>query len=115
MTVRPDTPDGLKPKDLLGIPWRFVAGSGIAALLEGTEPGRTVLLRADMDALPVEEEGNDPWRSKYPGRMHACGHDVHTACLLGAARLLADRKNDFSGNVLFVFQPAEETSGGPFP
>lgn len=101
--------------DSLGIPWRFVAGSGIAALLEGTEPGRTVLLRADMDALPVEEEGNDPWRSKYPGRMHACGHDVHTACLLGAARLLADRKNDFSGNVLFVFQPAEETSGGALP
>lgn len=101
--------------DSLGIPWRFVAGTGIAALLEGKEPGRTVLLRADMDALPVEEEGDHPWRSKYPGRMHACGHDVHTACLLGAARRLAEQRGGFAGRVLFVFQPAEETSGGALP
>jgi len=101
--------------DSLGIPWRFVAGSGIAALLEGKGPGKTVLLRADMDALPVEEEGDFPWRSKYPGRMHACGHDVHTACLLGAARRLAEQRGGFAGRVLFVFQPAEETSGGALP
>ncbi|MDK2959573.1 MAG: hypothetical protein PWP47_1617 [Synergistaceae bacterium] len=101
--------------DSLGIPWRFVAGSGIAALLEGTGPGRTVLLRADMDALPVEEEGDDPWRSKFPGRMHACGHDVHTACLLGAAGRLTEQRGNFAGRVLLVFQPAEETSGGALP
>ena len=101
--------------DSLGIPWRFVVGSGIVALLEGKEPGRTVLLRADMDALPMEEEWEVPWRSRYPGRMHACGHDVHTACLLGAARRLTERRADFAGRVLFVFQPAEETSGGALP
>lgn len=99
----------------LGIPWRFVAGTGIAALLEGGKPGRTVLLRADMDALPLHEEVDVPWRSKNPGRMHACGHDVHTACLLGVMEKLNSLRNELTGKVLFVFQPAEETSGGALP
>lgn len=99
----------------LGLARSIVAGSGVAAVIEGNGPGRTVLLRADMDALPVHEEADRPWKSKYPGRMHACGHDIHTACLLGAAGRLSSMKEQFAGKVLLVFQPAEETSGGALP
>ncbi|MDD4021237.1 MAG: M20 family metallopeptidase [Synergistaceae bacterium] len=99
----------------IGIPWKRLAGTGIAAFLEGKGNGRTVLLRADMDGLPVDEENDVPWRSANPGQMHACGHDVHMACLLGAARKLSEVQGEFSGKVLFVFQPAEETSGGALP
>ena len=99
----------------LGLSPRTFARSGIGALIEGTGPGRTVLLRADMDALPIEEETDRPWKSRFPGRMHACGHDVHTACLLGAAKKLAGNRDSFPGRVLLVFQPAEETSGGALP
>lgn len=101
--------------DGLGLKRRTFARSGIGAVIEGSGPGRTLLLRADMDALPIEEETDRPWRSKHPGRMHACGHDVHTACLLGAAGRLAGIRDSFPGRILLVFQPAEETTGGALP
>src|SRR5919199_2000663 len=71
-----------------------VAETGVVGLLRGGRPGRTVLLRADMDALPIEEENDVPYRSQVPGTMHACGHDGHTAGLLAVARLLSARRDD---------------------
>jgi hippurate hydrolase len=68
-------------------------------------------LRADMDAMRIEEAGNAPYRSQHPGRMHACGHDGHTTMLLGAARLLSQTRA-FRGTIIFIFQPAEESEGG---
>jgi amidohydrolase len=97
----------------LGIPIRTgVAGTGIVGLIEGSRPGRTVLLRADMDALPIEEESSADYASGTPGQMHACGHDAHTAILLGAARLLLDRRNELAGRVKLMFQPGEEGGAG---
>lgn len=91
---------------------RGVGRTGVVGVLKGGRAGhRTIGLRADMDALPMEEATNLPWRSKNPGRMHACGHDGHTAMLLGAARYLAETKN-FAGTAVFIFQPAEEGLGG---
>ena len=92
-----------------------LAGHGVVGLLEGKRPGRTVLLRADMDALPVNEENDVPYRSRNPGVMHACGHDGHTAILLGVAKVLSARRRTFSGQIKFVFQPAEETFAGARP
>ncbi|MBQ9526083.1 MAG: amidohydrolase [Fretibacterium sp.] len=95
---------------------RNVGGHGVVALLRGKKPGRTVALRADMDALPLKEETGLPYASEVEGVMHACGHDTHTAMLLGAACALADRREDIAGNVKFLFQPAEElnpTGGAP--
>ena len=89
-----------------------VGGTGVVGLLQGARPGRTVLLRADMDALPIDERGEAPYVSQHPGVMHACGHDGHTAVLLGAARMLAGRRQDFAGAVKFMFQPAEEGGAG---
>ena len=86
--------------------------SGIAAVLEGGRPGPTVLLRADMDALPMPEDTGLDFASKVDGAMHACGHDAHTAMLVGAAKLLSARKADIPGRVLFMFQPGEEGFGG---
>ncbi len=88
-----------------------IAKTGIVALIHGSAPGPTIGLRADMDALPIEEAGDAPWRSQRPGRMHACGHDGHTTILLGAARYLAETRN-FAGTVALIFQPSEELSGG---
>ncbi len=89
-----------------------VAQTGVVALLKGAHPGATVMLRFDMDALPVEEENDVPYRSEEPGRMHACGHDGHVAIGLGVATLLAQHREDLHGQVKFVFQPAEEGLGG---
>jgi len=90
---------------------RAVGKTGVVGVLEGNRPGRTIGLRADMDALPIEEQTNLPYSSKNPGVMHACGHDGHTTMLLGAARYLAETR-DFAGKVVFIFQPAEEGLGG---
>ncbi|WP_017541751.1 M20 metallopeptidase family protein [Nocardiopsis halophila] len=84
--------------------------SSVTAVLRGSRPGPAVLLRADMDALPITEEGEGPFVSQHPGAMHACGHDMHTAMLVGAARLL--READPAGSVVFMFQPGEEGAGG---
>ncbi len=91
---------------------RGIGGTGVVGVLHGTGgPGRRIGLRADMDALPMDEITNLPWRSTIPGRMHACGHDGHTTMLLGAARYLAENRG-FAGTAIFVFQPAEEGLGG---
>jgi hippurate hydrolase len=82
--------------------------SGIVATLRGPRPGRTILLRGDMDALPMPEDTDLPFRSRREGAMHACGHDAHTAMLAGAARLLCERRESVTGNVVFMFQPGEE-------
>ncbi|MBW2395464.1 MAG: amidohydrolase [Deltaproteobacteria bacterium] len=86
--------------------------SGIVATLRGGKPGRKVLLRGDMDALPMPEDTDLPFRSTREGAMHACGHDAHTAMLAGAARLLADRRDQLAGEVVFMFQPGEEGFAG---
>jgi amidohydrolase len=91
-----------------------IAKTGITALIRGRGPGpdKCVLLRADMDALPIDEEVDTDYASKTPGVMHACGHDAHTAMLLGAARILLERRDQFSGTVKLLFQPSEENNGG---
>ncbi|UOF91105.1 M20 family metallopeptidase [Fodinisporobacter ferrooxydans] len=89
-----------------------VNGFGIVADLKGAENGPTIALRADMDALPIQEETGLPFASKIPGVMHACGHDGHTAILMGVAQLLASQKENVKGNVRFIFQPAEEVNPG---
>ena len=97
----------------LRIPVRTgVAKTGVVGLLTGKKKGKTVALRADMDALPIEEKTNLPFKSKNKGVMHACGHDVHTACLIGAATILSQLKHDLNGNVKFIFQPSEEVLPG---
>jgi amidohydrolase len=97
----------------LGIPMRAgVGGTGVVGLIEGARPGRTVLLRADMDALPIQEQSAAEYASTHPGVMHACGHDAHTAILLGAARLLVERRDELAGRVKLMFQPAEEGGAG---
>ncbi|MCA9835371.1 MAG: amidohydrolase [Trueperaceae bacterium] len=90
-----------------------VGKTGVLALLDSGKPGKTVLARADMDALPVHEERDDlSFRSQTAGKMHACGHDGHTAILLSCAKILTQQKDSLTGKVLFVFQPAEEVVGG---
>ena len=97
----------------LNIPFTAgIGGYGVVANLQGHRPGPVVALRADMDALPIQEANDVPYASKVPGVMHACGHDVHTASLLGVAALLRSRTQDFSGTVRFLFQPAEEKLPG---
>ncbi len=86
--------------------------SSVVAVLRGPRPGPTVLLRADMDALPLQEATGLAYASRFPGRMHACGHDLHTAMLVGAARLLCARRRELAGNVVFMFQPGEEHDAG---
>jgi hippurate hydrolase len=90
-----------------------MAGTGIVALIEGRNPEkRCIALRADMDALPIMEENDTSYRSQNDGVMHACGHDVHTSCLLGAARILHTLRNEWEGTVKLIFQPGEERHPG---
>lgn len=96
----------------LGIKTRRSYGTGVIGLLEGAFPGPVVAFRADMDALRIEEKTGLPYASKRPGLMHACGHDAHTAALLGTARLLASHRGVLRGGVKFFFQPDEEGDGG---
>jgi carboxypeptidase Ss1 len=90
---------------------RRVGGTGVLGTLKGAKKGRVVALRADMDGLPVQELSDVEFRSKVDGVMHACGHDTHMAMLLGAARILADNRDQLHGTVKFLFQPAEENGG----
>jgi len=97
----------------IGVPFRTGVGkTGVVAVLEGSAPGRTIGIRADMDALPIHEQTGLPFASKIPGRMHACGHDVHTVIALGVAAALAELRPSLKGKVKFIFQPAEETLSG---
>ncbi|MER5999554.1 M20 family metallopeptidase [Nonomuraea angiospora] len=94
-----------------GLPLEVKTGtslSSVTAVLRGGRPGPAVLLRGDMDALPVAERNDLPYVSQLPGQMHACGHDLHTAMLAGAARLLSARREELAGDVIFMFQPGEE-------
>jgi amidohydrolase len=99
--------------DEMGIEYEDgLGGTGILGLIRGTGEGKVVALRADMDGLPIQDDKDVPYASKIPGTMHACGHDVHTTVLLGAARFLAGKRDSFAGTVKLLFQPAEETVGG---
>lgn len=94
---------------------REVAKTGVIALLRGGKPGKTIALRADMDALLVKEQNETPYKSKIPDKMHACGHDAHMAMTVGTAMLLCQMRDQLAGNVKFIFQPAEEAPGGAKP
>jgi len=97
----------------LEIPFEIKATTGVVGLIEGKNPGkRVVALRADIDALPIKEENDVPYRSQNDGVMHACGHDVHTTCLLGAARILNELRSEWEGTVKLIFQPGEEKNPG---
>ncbi len=98
--------------DALGIPYTPLLDTATVAVIRGHAPGRTIGFRADIDALPLTEETGLPYASRTCGVMHACGHDFHTAALLGAAELLARRRNKFAGTVKLFFQPDEEGDGG---
>jgi amidohydrolase len=97
----------------IGIESQKIANTGLIALIEGQNPNsKTVALRADMDALPITETNNIPYASTHPGIMHACGHDVHTASLLSTAHILHSQRQQFSGSIKLLFQPAEEKAPG---
>jgi amidohydrolase len=96
----------------LGIKVTRVAKTGVLGILKGEGSGKTVALRADMDALPIAEASEVPYKSRNPGVMHACGHDGHVAMLLGAAKILSQMRDKISGTIKFVFQPAEEIGLG---
>ena len=97
----------------IGIPFQVMATTGVVGLIEGKNPGsRVVALRADMDALPIEEANDIPYKSKNEGVMHACGHDVHTTVLLGASRILHELRDQWEGTVKLIFQPGEEKNPG---
>src|SRR4029078_5624930 len=95
------------------IPIEAKVTTGVVVLIEGKNPSKRIIaLRADMDALPITEENNVPYKSKKKAVMHACGHDVHTSCLRGAAKILNELKNDWEGTVKLIFQPGEEKTPG---
>ena len=97
----------------LGIPFEVKATTGVVGLIRGKNPdSRIIALRADMDALPIKEENDIPYKSKNEGVMHACGHDVHTTCLLGAAKILKELSNEWEGTIKLIFQPGEEKNPG---
>jgi amidohydrolase len=100
------------------VPLRYqtgIAKTGIVATISSNRPGPILGIRADMDALPIQEENDVPYRSQHDGMMHACGHDGHTAIALGTAYYLAHHREDFTGTVKIIFQPAEEGPGGAKP
>ena len=105
--------------DTIGLKHRRAAVTGVVAEITGTKPAngeaRCIVLRADTDALPVTQENDVPYKSLVPGVMHACGHDAHTAALIGAARVLAGSHDLFSGKVIFTWQPGEEIGYGARP
>ncbi|MBD2743214.1 M20 family metallopeptidase [Coleofasciculus sp. FACHB-1120] len=92
-----------------------IANTGIVATITGNKPGKVLAIRADMDALPIQEENDVPYRSQHDGVMHACGHDGHTAIALSTAYYLSEHRDDFAGTVKIIFQPAEEGPGGAKP
>jgi amidohydrolase len=95
------------------IPFNVIAVTGVVGIIQGENPeSRIFALRADMDALPIQEENDVPYKSNNEGVMHACGHDVHTTCLLGAAKILNELKNEWEGTVKLIFQPGEERNPG---
>lgn len=96
-----------------GIEYNVLATTGVVALIKGKNPEKKIIaLRADMDALPIAEENNITYKSKNEGIMHACGHDVHSACLLGAAKILNELKDEWEGTIKLIFQPGEEKNPG---
>lgn len=96
-----------------GIPFEIKATTGVVGLIKGKNPDKKVIaLRADMDALPIKEENDIAYKSKNEGVMHACGHDVHTTCLLGAAKILNETKENWEGTIKLIFQPGEEKNPG---
>jgi amidohydrolase len=102
-----------KKLDELGIGWERMADNGLVGLIKGEKPSdKVVALRADMDALPITEANDVPYKSQNVGVMHACGHDVHTSSLLGAAKILTELKDQFGGTIKLIFQPAEEKIPG---
>ncbi len=106
---------GIVARELTGLGLEVTTGvakTGVVALLEGDHPGPVLLIRVDMDALPIQEEPGKEYGSENPGRMHACGHDGHVAIGLGTARLLSKYRSSLHGSVKFVFQPAEEAMNG---
>jgi amidohydrolase len=99
--------------DAMGISYEVKAGTGVLGTIEGKNPGKRVIaLRADMDALPIQEENELPYKSQNKGVMHACGHDVHTTILLGASKILQELKNEWEGTIKLLFQPGEERNPG---
>ena len=101
-----------KELDKIGVPYERLTKTGLIATIQGKSSGKTVALRSDMDALNVTQKNDVSYKSKNEGKMHACGHDAHTAILLGAAQILNDMKDTFQGTVNLVFQPAEEVAAG---
>ena len=95
-----------------GIESTVIAKTGVCALIKGEAEGKVIALRADMDALPLQDKKHCDYSSTYEGKMHACGHDAHTAILLGAAKILNKHRNKLKGTVMLIFEPAEETVGG---
>ncbi len=95
-----------------GIPYTRMAGTGIIGIIKGKQPGKTIALRADIDALPIEERNEVSYKSANAGVMHACGHDVHTSTLLGAAKILSELSDEWNGTIKLIFQPGEEKLPG---
>jgi hippurate hydrolase len=96
----------------LGIPFTVMANTGVIGIIQGKPSSRVIALRADMDALPIQEENSQAYTSTVKGVMHACGHDVHTTCLLGAAQILNELKDEWHGTIKLIFQPGEEKNPG---
>jgi hippurate hydrolase len=101
-----------KHLEKLGIPFTVMANTGVIGIIQGKPSSRVIALRADMDALPIQEENSQPYTSTVKGVMHACGHDVHTTCLLGAAQILNELKDEWHGTIKLIFQPGEEKNPG---